>query len=133
MIVICLAISALLAAVAFVVMRRYGILFGQSSALPWEKKLDMKRTVSSYSVQVIGTDLYVDIATDRNRRHCYRIVPDLQHPDLFEISKHLNAGLSEAQRFGVKIDVTECFELSYVFIRTPIPYHCDQYSAAERH
>lgn len=92
----------------------------------------MKRIVQAYSVQVIGTDVQVDIQTDRKKLHKYRVWADTRHPDIFEIARHLNEGLGEAQRLGAKIDISEYFERMYVFIVTPVKYHCDQYSAQER-
>ncbi len=92
----------------------------------------MKRIVESYSVQVIGTDVQIDIKTDRKKPHKYRIWADTRHPDIFEIAKHLNDGLGEAQRLGAKIDISEYLDRMYVFIVTPVPYHCNQYSAQER-
>ncbi|WP_010459636.1 hypothetical protein [Acidovorax radicis] len=92
----------------------------------------MKRTVISYAVQVVGTGVEVDIETDRNKPHKYRIFADARHPDINEIARHLDAGLGEAQRLGAKIDISEYFERMYVFIVTPIKYHSDQYSARER-
>ena len=53
----------------------------------------MKRTVLSYSVQVIGTDVHVDMVTDRKKPHNYRIWADTRHPNIFEIAKHLDEGL----------------------------------------
>ena len=92
----------------------------------------MKRVVESFAVQVIGNDVHVDIITDRKKPHKYRIWADTRHPDIFEIARHLNEGLGEAKRLGAKIDITEYFERMYVFIVTPVKYHCDQYSAQER-
>ena len=92
----------------------------------------MKRTVKSFSVTVSGTDVHVDIETDRIKPHKYRIWADERHPDIFEIARHLNKGLGEALKTGAKIDITEYFDRMYVFIVTPVEYHCDQYSAEER-
>ena len=92
----------------------------------------MKRVVESFSVQVIGTDVHVDINTDRMKPHKYRIWADTRHPDIVEIARHLNEGLDEAQRLGAKIEITEYFERMYVFIVTPVEYHCDQSSGLER-
>ncbi len=92
----------------------------------------MKRIVESYSVQVIGTDVHVDIKTDRQKPHKYRIWADTRHPDIFEIARHLNEGLGEAQKLGSKIDISDYLDRMYVFIVLPVKYHCDQYSAQTR-
>lgn len=92
----------------------------------------MKRIVESYSVQVIGTDVHVDIKTDRQKAHKYRIWADTRHPDIFEIARHLNEGLGEAKKLGSKIDISDYLERMYVFIILPVKYHCDQYSAQAR-
>lgn len=92
----------------------------------------MKRSVQSFSVQVIGKDVHVDIQTDRKTPHTYRIWSDERHPDIFEVARHLNAGLTEAQQNLIKIDISEFFERDYVFIVLPIKYHSNQYSAQKR-
>lgn len=92
----------------------------------------MKRSVKSFSVQVIGNEAHVDIQTDRKKPHKYRIWKDERHPDIFEVARHLNAGLTQALNQSIKIDITEYLERMYVFIVLPIIYHSDQYSAKER-
>lgn len=92
----------------------------------------MKRQVKSFCVQVIGSDIHVDIQTDRKKPHKYRIWKDVRHPDIFAVAKHLNDGLNHAQQFSINIEINEYLERMYVFIVLPIKYHCDQYSAQIR-
>jgi len=92
----------------------------------------MKRKVQSFSVQLVGKDLHVDIQTDRKKPHSYRIWADVRHPDIAAVEKHLQAGLSQVVQLSSKIEISEYFERSYVFIDLPIDYHCNQYSAQER-
>ncbi len=89
----------------------------------------MKRPLDSFKVEVIGTDVIVEIHTDRKKPHKYRIWKDERHPDIFEVARHLNAGLTEAKATFSKIEVREYLERMYVFIELPIKYHSDQYSA----
>jgi len=92
----------------------------------------MKRTVLEYRVEIVGTDVHVDIYTDRKKPHLYRIWADTRHPDINEVARHLEEGLALAKDRGIKIDISEYLERMYVFIVLPIEYHCDQYSAQER-
>ena len=91
----------------------------------------MKRKVQEFKVEVIGTDVHVYIITDRKKPHNYRIWKDERHPDIFAVAQHLNAGLEEAKRLHANIEISEYFERMYVFIELPVPYHSNQYSAAE--
>lgn len=92
----------------------------------------MKRKVQSFSVQLVGKDLHVDIQTDRKKPHKYRIWADVRHPDIAAVEKHLKTGLAQALQLSIKIGISEYFERSYVFIDLPVDYHSNQYSAQER-
>lgn len=92
----------------------------------------MKRSVESFNVQVIGKDVQVDIQTDRKNPHKYRIWSDVRHPDIFEVARHLNAGLTQALQQSIKIDISDYSERMYVFINLPVEYHSNQYSAEKR-
>jgi hypothetical protein len=89
----------------------------------------MKRPLNSFKVEVIGSDVIVEIVTDRKKPHRYRIWSDERHPDISEIARHLNAGLTEAKTTFSKVGISEYLERMYVFIELPIDYHSDQYSA----
>lgn len=91
----------------------------------------MKRKVQEFKVEIVGNNVHVHIITDRQKPHNYRIWKDERHPDIFAVAQHLKAGLSEAMRSHANIEISEYFERMYVFIELPIPYHSNQYSAAE--
>lgn len=92
----------------------------------------MKRSVQSFSVQVIGNNVHIDIQTNRKKPYKYRIWSDERHPDIFEVARHLNAGLNQALQHSTKIEITDYLERMYVHINLPVSYHSNQYSAQER-
>jgi hypothetical protein len=92
----------------------------------------MKRSVKSFNVQVIGSDVHIDIQTERKKPHNYRIWNDFRHPDIFEVARHLNEGLTLAFKNSIKILIADYCEKEYLYIYLPIKYHSNQYSAKER-
>lgn len=91
-----------------------------------------KRPLVSYSVNVVGTDVEVEIVTDRQEPYRYLIHQDVVHPDANEIARHLDAGLAEAKATFSKVGITEFPERFYVTIELPIKYHSDRYTAHKR-
>lgn len=91
-----------------------------------------KRPLVSYSVKVIGTDVEVEIVTDRQKPYRYSIHQDVVHPDVHETARHLNAGLAEAKETYSKVDISEDPDRFYVFIELPIKYYSNRYSAHKR-
>jgi len=89
----------------------------------------MKTQVHSFDINVVDGDIFLHIHTDRKKPHKYRIWKDERHPDIFEVARHLNEGLTEAQRTRSKIEIREYLERMYVFIELPVDYHSNQYSA----
>jgi hypothetical protein len=91
-----------------------------------------KRPLVSYSVNVVGKDVEVEIVTDRQKPYVYTIHQDVVHPDAHEIARHLNAGLAEAKATFSKVGITEDPVRFYVSIELPIKYHSDRYTAHKR-
>lgn len=88
--------------------------------------------VKSYSVQVIGDEVEIDIVTDRKKPHQYTISQDSNHPDAKEIARHLKTGLALAVATSDKVEIVEILERNHVSIGVPIRYHNDLYTARKR-
>jgi len=88
-----------------------------------------KRPLKSFNVKIAGNSVEVDIVTDRQKPYRYLISPDVNHPDVGEIARHLDAGLNEALVTYSKVEIVEFPERFYVTIGLPIKYHCDRYTA----
>ncbi len=93
------------------------------------EKIMAKRPLKSFSVEVVGNTVEVEIETDRQKPYRYQICPDERHPKVQEIARHLKDGLREAKETYSKIEIVEYLERSYVTIGLPIAYHSNQYTA----
>ncbi len=91
----------------------------------------MKRSVQSFNVEVIGSDIYIDIQADRKKPHKFRIWMDFRHPDIFELARHLNEGLTLALKNSIKIQIAFYREREYLYINLPVKYHSNKFSAKE--
>jgi len=89
----------------------------------------MKREVKNFSVLVVGTDVIVEVETDRKKPYKYRIWADERHKDIFAIARHLKDGLSMAKAARSKIDISDYAERMYVFFTLPNSTGPNQYSA----
>lgn len=89
----------------------------------------MKREVKNFSVQVVGTDVIVEVETDRLKPYKYRIWADERHKDIFLIEKHLSDGFFMAKTTRSKIEIRDYAERSYVFFTLPNSIGPNQYSA----
>lgn len=91
-----------------------------------------KRPLVSYTIKVVGTDVEVDIVTDRQKPYRYIIHEDSNHPDAQATARHLEAGLAEAKATLSKVGIAEFLERSYVTIELPIKSHTNRYTAHKR-
>ena len=87
-----------------------------------------KRPLESFSVQIVGGAVEVEIVTDRQKPYRYLICADEIHRDVHEIARHLDAGLGLAKATFDKVEIVEYPERFYVTIGLPIKYHSDQYT-----
>jgi hypothetical protein len=56
---------------------------------------------------------------------------DFRHPDIFELARHLNEGLTLALNNSIKIQIAFYREREYLYIDMPVKYHSNQFSAKE--
>ena len=89
----------------------------------------MRREVKNFSVQVVGTNVIVEVETDRQKPYKYRVWADERHKDIFVIAKHLNDGLVMAKTTRSKIEISDFAERMYVFFTLPNSTGPNQYSA----